>query len=132
MKQCQRESLNSSIFEVIHSILLLYSCIFNILVLQNYLPQHFLYFLPLPHGQSSFLPVVSSFLTVLLLASSSILDDKWSTSITCFLSTGSSIVIFYSVFFYMSIHFIEHIKSFISICYYRILLTYCTKTYTLT
>src|SRR5699024_10086211 len=91
MKQCQRESLNSSIFEAISSTLFLYSCIFNILVLQNYLPQHFLYFLPLPHGQSSFRPILSSFLIVLLSASSSKLDDKWSTSITCFLSTGSSI-----------------------------------------
>lgn len=34
--------------------------------LRGYLPQQFLYFLPLPHGQGSFLPTFgSSFLTVL-------------------------------------------------------------------
>ena len=32
----------------------------------NYFPQHFLYFLPLPHGQGSFLPTVFSLTTVLV------------------------------------------------------------------
>src|SRR3712207_5987494 len=61
----------------------------------NYFPQHFLYFLPLPQGHSSFLPISSSFFTGFFPCPSSTFEDILSTSTTCFLCIGSSIVKLY-------------------------------------
>ena len=55
------------IFSVILTLLLPhFGQIINLHLLKSYLsiPQHFLYFLPLPHGHGSFLPIFLSFLIV--------------------------------------------------------------------
>ena len=57
----------------------------------DYLPQHFLYFFPLPHGQGSFLPTFFSLRTVpeffcslynSLLRSASIADELSASAVT--------------------------------------------------
>src|SRR5690554_4594398 len=49
-----------------------------------YCPQHFLYFFPLPQGQGSFLPILLSFTSGVLLAPSSLLVTILSISTCCF------------------------------------------------
>lgn len=71
----RERSLGSSVFRIVRSVLLLCSYVFGVLILRGCLPRRFLCFLPLPRKRSSFLPMMSSFLAILLLTSSSALSS---------------------------------------------------------